>query len=172
MTWTKIKEKVEDHITKVVFALIGFLFLVLWQAVPSQSWAQLSGAIPKRSLVALAGLLCIALATSLAYALSLRRRLRLLTSETPVVPLPPIEPYEPSSKEKEVLRYLFKSDIDRSLIGIQNSLKVEHTEELKYRLNTLIDNGYVRFLKRRNTRRSSNYWLTDNGRAYVLKHLL
>jgi hypothetical protein len=172
MTWTKLKEKVEDHITKVVFALIAFLFLILWQAVPSQSWAQLSEAIPKRALLALAGLLCIALATSLAYAFSLRRQLRLLTSETPVVPLPPIEPYEPNSKDKEIMRYLFQSNVDRGLNAIQNSLNFEHTEELKYRLNTLIDAGYVRFVKRTNMRRPSNYWLTDNGRAYVLEHLL
>ncbi|MFN2452967.1 MAG: hypothetical protein ABR577_01970 [Pyrinomonadaceae bacterium] len=76
MTFEKIKEKIEDHITTVVFALIASLFLVIWQAVPSEVWAQIGKAIPKRALAALIGLVLIGFATTIAYAYSLHQRLK------------------------------------------------------------------------------------------------
>lgn len=76
MTFERIKEKIEDNITTVVFGLIASLFLVIWQAVPSEVWAQIGKAIPKRALAALIGLLLIGFVTTIAYAYSLHRRLK------------------------------------------------------------------------------------------------
>jgi predicted RNase H-like nuclease (RuvC/YqgF family) len=73
MTWEKLKEKIVDHIVKVVLTLVTFLCLIVWQAVPSETWAQLGAVIPKRVLAALIGLLVIALATLTAYIFSLHK---------------------------------------------------------------------------------------------------
>lgn len=83
MNWQKIKEKILEHIVTVVLSLVSFLCLVIWQAVPSQSWEQLGAAIPKRALAALLALLLIALATTIAYSVSLRRKLKALPNQPP-----------------------------------------------------------------------------------------
>jgi uncharacterized membrane protein len=86
MTWTKLTEKIEDHIVTIVFALITILCLTIWQAIPSEVWIQLGAGIPKRALAAFIGLLLIALSTSLAYSFSLRRKLRNIRGEQQTKP--------------------------------------------------------------------------------------
>jgi septal ring factor EnvC (AmiA/AmiB activator) len=73
MTWAKLKEKIEDHIVAIVLSLVTFLCVVIWQAIPSETWAQVGAAIPKRVLGALIALLLIGLSTALAYIRSLRK---------------------------------------------------------------------------------------------------
>jgi len=73
MNWTKIKEKIQDHIVTAVLSLVTFLCVVIWQAVPSQTWARVLEAIPKPALAALLGISLIGLTTALAYIFSLRR---------------------------------------------------------------------------------------------------
>src|SRR2546421_9606918 len=119
MTWSKLKEKIEDHIITVVFALITFLCLVIWQAIPSEIWIQLGTVIPKRMLAALIGLLFIVAVTSVAYIFSLRRELKnpQATSQTreqssPAAQHTTVETYEPNDSEREMLRYLARDDHD------------------------------------------------------------
>jgi len=81
MNWEKAKEKIEEHIVTAVLVLIASLCLIIWQAVPSEAWARIGAATPKRALAALIGLLLIALSTALAYIYSLHRRHKLNQSE-------------------------------------------------------------------------------------------
>lgn len=100
MDWAKIKEKLQERIVTVVLSLASFLCLVIWQAVPSESWARLGAAIPKRVLAAVIGLLLIALSTALAYILSLRKKLKSALTPVVVETLTPVD----SSPKKEVWR--------------------------------------------------------------------
>jgi MFS superfamily sulfate permease-like transporter len=76
MDWQKIKERVSSHIETVVASLITSLFLIIWRAVPSETWARVLEAIPKQALAASIALLVIALATATAYIFTLRRKLK------------------------------------------------------------------------------------------------
>src|SRR6266542_1839691 len=62
MNWKdKTKEELLKHSVSIGLALIAFLSLVVWQAVPSSVWASVSAATPKRVLWALLALAFIAL---------------------------------------------------------------------------------------------------------------
>jgi len=77
-------------------------------------------------------------------------------------------------RDKEILRYLFRTDVDPYPASIAQSLNFEHLAEVELRLNNLIKLGYIR-------RPNSNvmiggsmpeYRLTDKGKEYVLNNLL
>jgi predicted nuclease with TOPRIM domain len=74
-------------------------------------------------------------------------------------------------QEKEILRYLFRSDVDRDLGSIIRNLNFEHPEEAKLRLNNLSKLRYVIEPPRLPIRMNA-YRLTDKGREYVLNNLL
>jgi hypothetical protein len=73
MEWRKIKEKTEDYIVGLIFLLISSLCVVVWQAVPSETWTRLGAAISKRAIAAVSALLLIGLSTAIAYIFSLRK---------------------------------------------------------------------------------------------------
>lgn len=179
MTWTKLKEKIEDHIVTIVFALITFLCLVIWQTVPSESWIQLGAVVPKRSLAALAGLLLIGLVTTIAYVFSLRRELKNIhagsqskeqTNHSSQHVKPDI--YVPDEKDKEILRYLFQSNTDQTFDDINRRLGFKYKEELNYYLNRLSKYGYTYTLPIIIAGQSLTYLLSDKGREYVMYKLL
>lgn len=91
MTWEKLKEKLLDHIVTLVLSLVTFLCLVIWQAVPSETWARVWEAIPKQVLGALAGILLIALVSTAAYVYTLRRKLKQV--QTPPGESQPFKPF-------------------------------------------------------------------------------
>ncbi len=74
-------------------------------------------------------------------------------------------------QEKKILRYLFRSDVDRDLGSIIRNLKFEHPEEAKLRLSNLSRLRYVISPPRLPVRITA-YQLTDKGREYVLNNLL
>ena len=75
-------------------------------------------------------------------------------------------------QEKEILRYLFRSDVDRDSGSIIRSLNFEHPEEARLRLNNLSNLGYIQPPPSRPMPgRIPQYRLTDKGREYVLDNL-
>lgn len=175
MTWTKLKEKVEDHFVAIVFALITFLCLIIWQAIPSEVWVQLGAVIPKRALAALIGLLLIALATSIAYTHSLRRELRNIQGEKLSEQSPEnveLDNYEPDEKEKEILLYLFKSNDGKTIEDINQRLRFKYQQELSYHLSRLDKHGYTYVLPIVVAGQSLDYYLSNKGREYVIHNLL
>lgn len=175
MTWSKLKEKIEDHIVTIVFALITILCLTIWQAIPSEVWIQLGAAIPKRALAAFIGLLLIALSTSLAYNFSLRRKLRDIRGEEQTKPSDEnakLDNYEPDEKEKEILLYLFKSNDGKPIEDINRRLRFKYEQELSYHLSRLDKHGFTYVLPIVVAGQSLDYYLTNKGREYVLHNLL
>jgi predicted nuclease with TOPRIM domain len=76
-------------------------------------------------------------------------------------------------QERAILRYLFRSDVDRDSGSIISSLNFEHPEEARLRLNNLSKLGYVQPPRSRPMPgRIPQYRLTDKGREYVLNNLL
>ena len=76
MSWlTKLKEQAQERTILGLFALIGLLSLIVWQAVPSEVWDKVSEVTPKRALWALLALTVIAAILEGAYILLLRKRL-------------------------------------------------------------------------------------------------
>jgi hypothetical protein len=85
-------------------------------------------------------------------------------------PQPPeSHPYSPDEKDKEILRYLYRSDVDRLLSFVAEAAHLDPTET-EFRLNRLIANGFVRRPARP---RASNpfpeYRLLDKGIELVLQ---
>jgi DNA-binding transcriptional ArsR family regulator len=78
MNWLDgIKEKVQEHLIKSVLALIGLLVGVIWAAIPSERWQQVSAATPKRVLWSALGLLALGCLLETAYIAHLRRKSKL-----------------------------------------------------------------------------------------------
>jgi hypothetical protein len=86
MNWEKTKEKILDQIVPVVVSLIASLFLVIWQAVPSETWERVEAAIPKRVLLASIALLLIGFSAAAAYIASLRWQLKKSQFTSPELP--------------------------------------------------------------------------------------
>lgn len=195
MTWQKLKEKIEDHIVTIVLSLVTFLCVAIWQAVPTETWAQLGAVIPKRALAALIGLLLIALATSIAYIFSLRRGQRPLQNEITDLKnqIPKIQEsaselflrlesveHEKQLLQKEVkeLSYQLEFDetIDKILLfltrgsGEYPSTVARHLElhstRVEFFLGELEKQKYVQKLG------SSHYILSQRGKEYLVKKSL
>ncbi len=110
--------------------------------------------------------------------------LSILVPETlsmPPAPNPPrpksqrVEPdkYEPDERDREILWYLFQSNVDRNLGSIVRNLRFEYSEEAVSYLEKLTKHGYVRLPPRWSVMNQfPEYALTPKGRDYVVKNLL
>src|SRR5438067_75195 len=76
--FTKVREKILDHMIGAAWGAIVLLLSVFWFAVPSVFWAKLSAKVPVRVLWALAGLLLMGLWIAVAYVIKLRRTIKAL----------------------------------------------------------------------------------------------
>jgi|GEM_PF-3340476 len=98
------------------------------------------------------------------------------TSHVPAVPprqpdalaRPEVETFEPDAKDIEVLRYLYRDDVDRLPSYIADEVHLDRTET-KFRLNRLASNGFVRPPGRFRPGRIPQYRLADKGVAFLLK---
>jgi DNA-binding MarR family transcriptional regulator len=74
---TKLKDKIEEHLIKLLLGLIVLLCGAVWAAVPSELWDRVSAATPKRALWSAIALLAIGLTLETAYVAHLRRKIKL-----------------------------------------------------------------------------------------------
>lgn len=105
------------------------------------------------------------------------------TSATPTAPERPRnrtkphraepEEYEPDERGRQILWYLFQSNVDRNLGSIVSGLGFQYSEEAIHYLENLARQGYVRLPPRWSvTDLFPEYRLTPKGREYVMKNLL
>lgn len=88
----------------------------------------------------------------------------------PAPQVPKSHVYEPDDKDKEIIRYLYKSDVDRLPKFIAEAAGLDGPET-ELRLNKLIKEGYVRRPPRRTGRDAflpNQYPLTDKGKQFVI----
>jgi|GEM_PF-7013836 len=76
--------------------------------------------------------------------------------------------FEPDEKDIEILRYLYRDDVDRLLTYIAEGVHLDRTET-RFRLNRLAGHGFVRLPGRARPGRAPQYRLTDKGVAFLLK---
>lgn len=80
--------------------------------------------------------------------------------------------FEPDEKDKEILRYLYKPDVDHLLSYIAETIRLDQ-QETKLRLHKLNEHKYVRLPPRRSaTHRFPEYKLTDKGIEFVINNNL
>lgn len=83
------------------------------------------------------------------------------------------EEYEPNERERQILWYLFQSNVDRDLGSIVACLRFQYSEETVHYLENLAGHGYIRLPPRWSvTNAFPEYRLTPKGREYVMKNLL
>ncbi len=167
----EIKKSAVSELTKKLIQwllpLLSTLFLGLIPQVRDHIWP----AIPKWLLLVLTVIFLSATLALLQFLSKSRRKLTEVQSAYEEISKP--EEFEPDEKDKEIMQYLFQSNVDRVLSVIKSQLNFEHTEELKLHLNTMIKHGHVHTrYNYRQGRRFLEYWLTDKGRDYVVRNLL
>lgn len=195
MTWQKLKEKIEDHIVTVVLALVGSLCVIIWQAVPSETWARIGEAIPKRVLGALIGLLLIALSASIARIFSLRRirskeqaEISGLKTQIPKLQLRAGElssqvgtiEYENRLLKRKVEQLSYQFEFDDEVVGILSFLAEQNAypntiansmglkpSRVEYYLVELEQQGYVK--SHFSMTAPQLYSLSQLGREFLLK---
>jgi hypothetical protein len=83
----------------------------------------------------------------------------------------PASPPALTGKEKEILSYLFRSDVQPYLESITATMRLSSHEETKYYLQRLIEGKYIGRPHDLNSR-VHRYTLEQKGREYVIKNKL
>ena len=85
-----------------------------------------------------------------------------------VVPEISLDSFQLDEKDKEILRYLYRHNVDRLLNYVAEAAGLDPTET-RYRLNRLNKHGFVRLPGRPRVGTFPEYRLLDKGVEYVLK---